>query len=362
MMGPTPSSPRSPGTVLKRELDARGWSQKDLAEIIGRPAQAITEIIRGTKQVTPDTAIELAAALGTPARMWTNLETEYRLNLASSRRPAGSVIERRAKIFERLPVSELVRRGWIKGSRQVEELEQQVFAFLGVTAIDQEPNLAVSYRRSTDSEDAVAAQRAWARRVEIVASEQPIAAKFSAARLLKSIPSIRSLVTKPEDVAKVPVLLAEHGIRFVVVQQLPKTKVDGAALFMGKSPVVALTLRFDRIDWFWFTLMHELAHLALGHKGGHLDFFDERNSEDEEELAANRLASDALLSSDAVTAFAKRHRGPISKSAVEAFADQNGVHAGIVVGRLHFLGLIPYSHLRGYLEKVGDYIAPWIDG
>jgi len=361
MTEPMPSSPRSPGTVLKRVLDARGWSQKDLAEIIGRPAQAITEIIRGTKQITPDTALELAAAFGTPARLWTNLETEYRLGLAKSRRPAGSVIERRAKIFERLPVSELVRRGWIKGSRQVEELEQQVFAFLGVTAIDEEPNLAVSYRRSTDSEDVVAAQRAWARRVEIVARDQPLAGKFSSAKLLKSIPSLRRLACKTEDVAKVPALLAEHGVRLVIVSQLPKTKVDGAALFIGKSPVVALTLRFDRIDWFWFTLLHELAHVALGHRGGHLDFFDERNSEDEEELAANALAADWLLSSDAVKAFASGHRGPISKSAVEAFADQQGVHTGIVVGRLHFLGLIPYSHLRGYLDKVGDYLAPWID-
>jgi len=357
----TPASPRSPGSVLKRELEARGWSQKDLAEILGRPAQVITEIVRGTKQITPDTALELAEAFGTSARLWTNLETEYRLFLAQSRRVAGSVIERRAKIFDRLPVSELVRRGWIKGSRNVDELEQQVFAFLAVSSLQEEPSLAVSYRKSTDSDDVAAAQRAWLRRVEIVAQDQHVAAKFSAAKLRRAVPSLKALSTELGGIAKVPTLLAELGVRFIVVRHLPKTKVDGAAMYIANQPLVALTLRFDRIDWFWFTLMHEIAHLALGHKSGHLDTFGEGTSEDEDEAAADKFASDALLSTEAVKSFARKHSGPISRSAVEGFAEEQGVHPGIVVGRLHFLGLIPYSHLRGYLEKVSDLLLEWTD-
>jgi HTH-type transcriptional regulator / antitoxin HigA len=186
-----PARPRSPGSVLKRELETRGWSQKDLAQILGRPAQVITEIVRGTKQITPDTALELAAAFSTTARFWTSLETEYRLCLAESRRKTGSVIERRAKIFERLPVSELVRRGWIRGSRDVDELEQQVFAFLNVSSLEEEPDLPVSYRRSNDSDDVAAAQRAWLRRVQIIAGDQHVAVNFSASRLRKAIPSLR---------------------------------------------------------------------------------------------------------------------------------------------------------------------------
>jgi addiction module HigA family antidote len=78
----TPARVTPPGRILIREIEARGWTQKDLAEIMGRPPQAINEIIKGTKQITPETAIELSAAFGTSAQFWTNLESNYRLHLA----------------------------------------------------------------------------------------------------------------------------------------------------------------------------------------------------------------------------------------------------------------------------------------
>ncbi len=80
-----------PGRVLARELDARGWTQKDLATIIGRPVQAINEIIKGTKRITPETALALADAFGTTAKFWLNLEANYRLNLARRDQKATEV-------------------------------------------------------------------------------------------------------------------------------------------------------------------------------------------------------------------------------------------------------------------------------
>ncbi|MDF5727742.1 MAG: HigA family addiction module antitoxin [Rhizonema sp. PD38] len=71
-----------PGKILSRELEARGWTQKDLAEIMGRPIQTINEIIWGSKQITPEMAIELSQALGTSPEFWTNLEAKYRLYIA----------------------------------------------------------------------------------------------------------------------------------------------------------------------------------------------------------------------------------------------------------------------------------------
>ncbi|MEN9870068.1 MAG: hypothetical protein RLZZ171_1056 [Cyanobacteriota bacterium] len=86
----TPARAILPGRILQRELDARGWTQKDLAEITNRPAQTINEIIKGTKQITPETAMELSAALGTTAEFWTNLEANYRLNLAKKVKEGGN--------------------------------------------------------------------------------------------------------------------------------------------------------------------------------------------------------------------------------------------------------------------------------
>ena len=81
-----PARVPTPGRILSRELEARGWKQKDLAEIMGRPVQTINEIIRGNKQITPETALELSQAFGTSPEFWTNLEAKYRLHLASKQK------------------------------------------------------------------------------------------------------------------------------------------------------------------------------------------------------------------------------------------------------------------------------------
>jgi addiction module HigA family antidote len=73
-----------PGRILGNELKARGWTQRDLAAMMGRPVQAISAIVRGVQQITPETAIELSEALGTSPEFWMNLETNYRLFLVRS--------------------------------------------------------------------------------------------------------------------------------------------------------------------------------------------------------------------------------------------------------------------------------------
>lgn len=352
--------PIAPGAILRRELEARGWTQKDLAEIIGRPPQVITEIVRGTKQITPDTAMELAAALGGPADIWTNLETQYRLHLARARHSGGKEIAQKAKLFSCLPITEMTKRGWIRPARDTAELEHEVMHFLGTTDLHQDPAVFANLRRSSSAEDVVPALRAWVRRAEIVASEQKVRTPYSPRKLNKAIADIRALAASEEGVEKVPALLHELGIRFVVVESLPRIKIDGAALFnKNGAPIVALSMRFDRIDYFWFTLMHEISHLALEHKGGHLDVEDGETI-DSEEKAANSLAQDSLISSAAIRAFATQNK-PFSRQAIEEFARSECVHAGIVVGRLHYDEELPYSHMRGYLVKVSHRLARWSD-
>jgi HTH-type transcriptional regulator/antitoxin HigA len=80
--------PVSPGSVLKDEIDFIGMTQKELADQMGRPAQAISEIVNGKKSVTPETALELEKVLGIEAHIWVNLEAGYRLTLARNREQA----------------------------------------------------------------------------------------------------------------------------------------------------------------------------------------------------------------------------------------------------------------------------------
>ena len=77
-----PAYTPSPGEILAMELEARHWSQRQFAVIVDKPVQAINEILHAKKQITPETALRIAAALGTSPELWINLEADYRLSLA----------------------------------------------------------------------------------------------------------------------------------------------------------------------------------------------------------------------------------------------------------------------------------------
>ncbi len=89
------------GDFIREELDARGWTQRDLAEIVGRPTQAINAIINAKKEVTPETAVALGAAFGTSPEFWLNVESAYRLSKVG---PADPTIEARARKRSKSPM------------------------------------------------------------------------------------------------------------------------------------------------------------------------------------------------------------------------------------------------------------------
>ena len=70
----------APGAFLRDELAARGWTQAELGEIMGRPTRLINGIIAGKRAITPDTAMQLGEALGTSPDLWMNLESRYQLS------------------------------------------------------------------------------------------------------------------------------------------------------------------------------------------------------------------------------------------------------------------------------------------
>lgn len=355
-----PARPVAPGRVLRRELEERGWSQQDLARITGRPPQVINQIVSGAKQITPETALELGQAFGTSAELWMNLEAAYRLQLAAQR-GSGDSITRRSRLWAMAPVRELIRLGWLEDSGDENVLEHRLLEYLRLESLDDDIRLAANFRCSVARTPDERALLSWTRRVQILAERQK-ATVFDRARLESGIGSLLELARRPEQVSEIPGALLGLGVRCTVVPRLERTYVDGAALNTGEAPIVALTLRLDRIDNFWFTLMHELAHLVLGHEG---TFIDETGDPDcvldSREKRADRLASDWLVPPREYRAFLaeRRSRFPIDK--VVAFADSIGRHPGIVVGRLHHDGKLNYKYLRRTLNKVSPFLHDWID-
>jgi HTH-type transcriptional regulator/antitoxin HigA len=130
--------------------------------------------------------------------------------------------------------------------------------------------------------------------------------------------------------------LRKHGVAVIVEPHLPRTHLDGAAILVETDrPVIGLTLRHDRIDNFWFCLMHELAHVALHLDKNKRDFFDDLDVEptdDPLETEADTYAGEVLIPSDAwASSAASKLR---SAAAAESLAKKLRIHPAIVAGRI----------------------------
>ncbi len=360
-----PARVSAPGEILKYELETREWSQRDLAAIMGRPVQAIGEIIRGVKQITPETAIELAKAFDTSPELWINLETNYRLFVARKEKAESDVnkIGRRSRVYDLAPVAQLKKRGWITPdpTQDIDELEHEICQFLKISTLHEQPSLMAHFRCSTERNPHFNAQIAWLRRVEHLVAQQHVSA-FNRDQLYDALPTIRACAEEPQQIEQVPSLLLELGIHIVFVPHLANTYIDGAAFYMHDHPVIALSLRYNRIDAFWFTLMHELAHIALGHTGVYLDEFDNEDIQaQEDEIAANKQARDWLIDPVALEHFIEQTTPFFSKKKIERFAMEQKLHPGIVLGRLQYDNHVAYTNMRALLVKVKPFLEAWID-
>jgi HTH-type transcriptional regulator / antitoxin HigA len=361
-----PARVSPPGQIISRELAAREWTQKDLAQIINRPEQTISAIVNGTKQITPETALELASAFGTSAEFWTNLESNYRLFLARSAQK-NDEIERKSKLYKFAPIAEMAKRGWINLEDSIDGLERQLFTFFEIDSLEATPKFQSNFRCNRQKKPATIAQLAWLKRVESIANTQSLP-PFDLAIFKAKIPDILALNIDPANISILPQMLMNVGVHFVVVPHLQKTYLDGATFWLNDSlserlrqrPAIAMTLRYDRIDYFWFTLMHEIAHIWLEHEGYFLD--DIKNIEDTPiEYEADSKAADWLVSQDILTEFLTNNRR-LSKDAIAEFARSQNIHPGIIVGRLQKIGKVPYQHHRKFLVNVKQYLPEWIYG
>jgi HTH-type transcriptional regulator/antitoxin HigA len=326
---------------------------------MGRPPQVISQIVRGRKQVTPETALQLAAAFGTSEEFWINLEARYRLH-RERQKSSQTQIVRRSKLYSIAPVNELLKRGWIGPADSIDELEQRVCRFLEIKSMDEPPALAANFRQAGQREPEIAAQVAWVQRVKYLTKDQTVS-DFGLEGIKSALPSLLALARKEEDVAGVPFLLGSMGIHFVIVPHLPHTYLDGAVLSINGHPVVALTLRYNRIDSFWFTLLHEIAHILAGHPAKmYLDNLDEQDG-DGVEAEANQMARDWLIDPDLLSSFVRATQPYFSRAKILAFARHINRHPGIVLGRLQHEQLVPYRNLRTLLAKIQPYLDTWVD-
>ncbi len=353
-----------PGDFIKEELEARGWSQQSLAEIMGRQTSVVSAIVNGKRAISLDIATELSSAFGTSVDYWMNLEKSYQQFMRN--RPDDS-IGRRARLFQLAPVKEMAKRNWIEPSTDWTVIEKQVCAFLEISSLDDEPKaFAHAAKKSSPEEPATPAQAAWLIRAKKLAQGVQ-AAKFSDTSFADAMRNLKRLMQNPEDIRHVPKVLADGGIRFLVVENIAHSKMDGACFWLNDSPVIAMGLRYDRIDNFWYVLGHETGHVDKrdGFNGDPIwdanlvgeDAipFDQKS---EMEKRADLFAQQLLIDQAAMENWIARIGPLYSKARITAFAKMNHVHPAIVLGQLQYRKEVDWSHSREMLVKVRHAITP----
>lgn len=356
--------------MLRELLEARGWSQRVLATVLGREVSVINRLVANKTRIDGEMALLLERVLGVPADQFLEVQKQYELALARfvSNGP-DPAMARRAELFGKLPVADMVKRGWLS-VRDVRDprVEAAVANFFGVQSPDDIEVLPHAAKKSDASGPVTPSQAAWLRRARYIADEV-LVPRYSEQALRSALSQLRLMMADPVETRHVPKLLAECGVRFLIVETIGDAKIDGVCFWVndGASPVIAMSLRMDRIDNFWFVLRHEIEHVLRGDgRTAAMVDADLRTEGDtstapgelpEEEQLANEAAADFCVPKDKLKKFIAVKAPLFPERDMIGFARTLKVHPGIVAGQIRH-ATRRYNLFAKHLAKVRSAVSP----
>lgn len=317
--------------ILIRARIARGMSQRDLAAFLGLKEQQIQRYeAERYRSASLERLGEVSDALG--------IQLSERASLIGD----GSLGEVDIAIVSAFPFTEMFRRGYFEDfdgtAAQARARAGELLPSFFYAA--KRPFAEALHRRTVRaaSKPNEAAIAAWEARVIQLSQRVSPQRAFDPEIITAAWISDLTCLSQAEDGPRLAVdHLRDAGISLIVEPHLPGTHLDGAALADGSGwAVVGMTLRHDRLDNFWFTLLHEIGHLKLhlGRRGGYEAIFDDTEvpSGDEREAEADQFAQEALLSQamwrTSLSRFSRTER------AVRADAAKHGISPAIIAGRI----------------------------
>ena len=356
-----------PGTFIAEELEARGWMQADLAYILSMDGSQLNRLIKGNTDITPDSAVALGDAFDMPAEFFMNLQKMYDLQKAKKADPG---VRARASWVSVFPIREMIKRGWIEDAEPA-LLDLQMMRFFGKNRIDDIPfvgsaPIPAHASKKSSPKSTTPIQYVWLHRVRKIAEAMDFPS-YSRKSLIDNLGNIRAHMLDNDDLTHIPSILRKCGVRFVLVEALPGSKIDGVCVWIDDQPVIGMTLRLDRPDNFCFVLRHECEHV-LREDGKAITFapvdefdsvaLDNNDDELECEKIANEAAADFCVPQNLLDSFMARKSPFISERDVLAFAARVEVHPSIVIGQIQKTTK-NYAWLRKYQTSVRDHLLNW---
>lgn len=268
--------------------------------------------------------------------------------------------------WDHFPIKEMTERKWIHAdaSHLDEDLETLVKNFLfplrgpnEIFALHRKTEHIRSARKLDDY-----ALFAWTARIITLADNLEVLETYHKESVNEDFfHALIKLSTKDRAPVAVQNFLKDNGIALVFEPQLPRTYLDGAVLIHKEMPIIGMTIRYDRLDNFWFTLIHELAHLHLHLNNDQTSFFDDLDLDeptDNYETEADYFASEILIPEEEWTnSPASVLRSP---EAAQHLASKLKIHPAIVVGRMRYKfknykmlnNIVGHNEVRKYFPEI----------
>jgi HTH-type transcriptional regulator / antitoxin HigA len=329
-----PVSPPDPIDAIKFRMEQLGLSQKDMVPFIGTKSK-VSEILNGKRTLTLAMMRSLNQGLGISAEV---LLKEPGANFPDQKQDME---------WSRFPLVEMAKRCWIPEVDDIKEnAEELLHGFIsqagGLETIPRGCFRQGKRGRYNPKMD-LYALTAWCIRVLSLARKNPLKTKYIRGSVkLSTLQEVARLSYFDDGPLLAREYLEKHGIHLIVVPHLPKTYLDGAAILLPDgTPVIGLTLRYDRIDNFWFCLLHELAHVSKHLSASDrliIDDLDLRvkevEAEDIIEKEADKMTRDGLIPKKVWD------RKPIADKATTAevytLAAKLKIHPAIIAGRIRY--------------------------
>ena len=247
---------------------------------------------------------------------------------------ANSVIELHSQISRNLsgvPWVDLAKKAWIKGEKGVPALAPLASSFF-----DDSVGRAL-FRKCENVNDTLISF--WLSRIETRAKltflDNPNMEFENCKFTREEMVYLVKQSVKPEFIRDIPNFLARFGIILIYEQGIPSLKADGVVMKLQNGiPVIGMSLRYSRLDNFWFTLMHELSHVVLHYGEMNAPIVEdfESGEGDALEIAANRFAQNALVPRSIWNRCPPKYE--LTDDSIKKFAKQQGIHPAIVAGML----------------------------
>lgn len=345
-----PMDSPDPIEAIKFRMDQQGLIKKDLIPYFGS-ASKVTEVLNGTRNLSINMIRKLNAGLG--------ISADVLIRESCQKKALATDID-----WEAFPLSDMRTRGYFEGfTGSLTELKEysieKLSSFLSSVpnGLELKPALlrTSAHLRSNDKETDSYALWAWQVRILQKAKEEQFKVNYVKGTVdSKWMRKLAEMSWSNQGPSLAKEYLNSHGIHLIIEPHLPKTYLDGAVcLSANGNPVIALTLRHDKLDNFWFSLMHELAHIALhvdGTETWYLDNLDVQGA-DEIEQEADALAQESLIPSASWNL-----EKIIDATDVRSLANKLSISPSIIAGRVRYELNNHLKFGKVFRDKIRDHI------